>query len=430
MSVFWIFILLNVVCVIYGIKYFQKYEGYISTYTVFSLTGLFYYLAIPIECALTGHDEIALGEIRDLPLLDSTKTIIAIFSLLAFLGFGIGLKNARFGLNNERESNKNETPLPISVLTFIIVAVFCLLIFYRDEVLASETYEGNVSIVYSNPLYTLLVDWIVIYCATLAGANIIKFERITLRAIFFMLPGLFWGLYASTKDQLLIVLLAGLSYFTVVRQPRNMGTVLIGLSCCIFLAPIGMLWFSLYRAGVEINFDEMESILSLGLIRNTDPAGPIAVFNDIYNSTVEFRYGQTYLETFYLWIPKFIWSNRPPDLAEMYAQQTIGDWTPGKGLGYSLLIEGYINFSCVGVFIQYFVFGFIWGKGWNRFLKYISKTSIVISKSFYVIYGYFLLIIMHRSPFSGTPKQLFLTALPFLVFSSVFRKSFWGRKPL
>jgi hypothetical protein len=131
-----------------------------------------------------------------------------------------------------------------------------------------------------------------------------------------------------------------------------------------------------------------------------------------------------------LWIPKFIWPNRPPDLAEMYAQRTIGDWTPGKGLGYSLLIEGYLNFSYVGVFIQYFVFGFIWGKGWNKFLKYISKTSIVTSKSFYVIYGYFLLIIMHRSPFSGTPKQFFLTALPFLVFTTVFRKSFWGRKPL
>jgi oligosaccharide repeat unit polymerase len=260
-----------------------------------------------------------------------------------------------------------------------------------------------------------LVDWIVLGCSIICGAIIIKKKRVNYLSFLFSIPGLYWGVYASTKDQLLIAVLGLLTYFTVANPIKNFFLLIIGFIFLILLAPLGLLWFSLYRSGVIINMEALYAVLEKGVIRNTDPAGPIAVFNDLFNSGVDMKFGSTYLDTFYLLVPKFVWANRPLDVAEKYAQETLKYWLPGQGLGYSLLIEGYINFSYFGVFIQYFTTGLLWGITWNLVKKIVLNISVYIWLSLYSIFGFFLIIIIHRSPFSGTPKQMFLT-LPIILF--------------
>jgi oligosaccharide repeat unit polymerase len=423
---FWFCVVLYIMLFVIGVNYFYKKEGYISTFTVFAFAGFFYYLAVPIECALTNNDYIILGEIGDQPLQDSTKIAISIMAVLAIIGFGIGLKISKFSFRDKNlkpiEGQKSQ---PLGISTFIFIAIFLLVLLFRDKIIMSGSYEGNVDAVYNNPLYSLLVDLVVIYCAVLGGSVIIKHRKITFIAILYVLPGIYWGTYASTKDQILVGILGLLTYYTVVKPPKRIIVVLLGLICLVFLAPLGMLWFSLFRAGVNISYEEMKNLLDQGVLRNTDPAGPIAVFNDIYNKNSGYKYGTTYVETLYLWIPKFVWPGRPPNLAEKYAQDTIKTWLPGQGLGYSLLVEGYINLSFIGVVIQYFLIGFLWGKGWGLIKSFISKISEHIWLSLYAIYGFLLLIVIHRAPFSDTPKQMFLMLFPMLLFLLIFKKSSW-----
>lgn len=408
----------------YGIKFFGKADSYVSTFSVFGVTGFFYYLAVPIECVITGNDFIALGDKINNPLTDSTKIAIAIMSVIALTSFGVGLKISNFTHSIQNfTSNKNQKTQPLGLLFLIICSIIALALLFRDKIILSATYEGNVDTSYNNPFYTLLVDWIVISSSIIAGAIIIKNKKFKTKVFLYLIPGIYWGIYASTKDQLLLATLGILTYYTIANPIKNILFFLIGFLSLIFLAPLALLWFSLYRSGINVNIEALKLVLEKGVIRNTDPAGPIAVFNDLYNSEIVFKFGSTYLESIYLLIPKFIWTSRPLDIAEKYAQETLSMWLPGQGLGYSLLIEGYLNFSYFGVFLQYFLIGLFWGFTWKYIKKIVSKISVFIWLSMYSVFGFFLLIIIHRSPSSGTPKQLFLTVPVFIFFLFLFRKN-------
>lgn len=420
---FWVFTSLYFIILLLGIKYFNKIDGYVSTFAVFGVTGFFYYLAVPIECIVTGNDFIALGDKINNPLSDNTKIAIAIMSVLAIIGFGIGLKCSGF-THSIQNSNSfiNQNTQPVGFIILIVFSFILLLILFRDKIVSSGTYEGNVDTSYNNPFYTLLVDWIVITCSIIAGAVIIKTRRVKILSIVYLIPGIYWGIYASTKDQLLLATLGLLTFYTVANPVKNILLFMAGFIVIILFAPLALLWFSLYRSGVTVNIEVLKGVLDKGIIRNTDPAGPIAVFNDLYNSEITYNYGSTYLESIYLLIPKFIWSSRPLDIAEKYAQETLSMWLPGQGLGYSLLIEGYLNFSYFGVLFQYFMVGLLWGVTWKVVKKIVSKISVFVWLSLYAVFGFFLLIIIHRSPSSGTPKQLFLTIPVFLIFLVLFQK--------
>lgn len=423
MILFWICVVIYIFLFVLGAKIFAKKDGYFSTFTVFGFTGFFYYLAVPMECAITGNDSIIIGEIGNNPLTDSTKIAISIMAVLALIGFGYGLKISNFTHTIKfPERHRSQVTQPVGILVFLFLALSFVYMFFRDQIVSSGTYEGNVETVYKNPTYTYFVDLIIIYSAILGGAIIIKKRRITVKSILYCMPGFYWGVYASTKDQIVISALALLTFFTVVRPPKSLFKIFFGFFVVLILAPLGMLWFTLYRAGVVVSWEGLNKFLKNGIFRNSDPAGPIAVFNDIYNSLKEFKFGSTYLDTFYLWIPKFIWPGRPPDIGERYAQVTLKYWLPGQGLGFSLLIEGYLNFSYLGVILQYFLIGFLWGKTWAYFKLFFMKISIHLWLSLYAIYGFLLLILIHRSPFSATPKQLLLTISPMIIFLLFFNQ--------
>lgn len=423
MILFWIFAFLYLVVLYVGINHFLKFDGLISTFSVFGITGFFYYLALPIECVITGNDYISLGDNIQNPLSDNTKIAIAFMSLLGLIGFYFGLKCSKFSHNVEQgAASLRHGARSKGILFFVFTSFVILIILFGKKIVLSGTYEGNVSTSYNNPFYTLLVDWIVISCSVLCGASIIRSRRINFWAMLLSAPGFYWGVYASTKDQMLIAILGLLTYFTVVNPIKNIFTLIFGFISLIFVAPMALLLFSLYRSGVIINQFVLFNVFENGIIRNTDPAGPLAVFNDLFNSNKDFKYGLTYLDTFYLLIPKFVWSTRPLDVAEKYARETMLNWLPGQGLGYSLLIEGYLNFSYIGVLLQYFIIGLLWGITWNSVKNLVLKISVDIWLSLYSVFGFFLLVIIHRSPFSGTPKQMFLTLPILLVALFLFKR--------
>lgn len=425
MILFWALNFLYVTILIGGIYRFRNSEGLISTFSVFGITGFFYYLAVPIECAITGNDYIALGDNNNNPLLDNTKIAIAFMSVLALTGFYFGLKLSKFSyVVNLDRTNYHDKTTPKGIVFLILFSFIILVSLFSNKIVLSGTYEGNVDTSYNNPFYTLLVDWFVLSCSIICGASIIKNNYVNYVSILYSIPGFYWGIYASTKDQMLIAALGLLTYFTVANPIKNILLLILGFIFLILIAPLGLLWFSLYRSGIVVNKEALISVLEKGIIRNTDPSGPIAIFNDLYNSNIELKFGATYIDTFYLLIPKFIWVDRPLDIAEKYAQETLKYWLPGQGLGYSLLIEGYLNFSFLGVFLQYFVIGLLWGVTWSHVKNIVVKISVYVWFSLYTIFGFFLLIIIHRSPFSGTPKQMFLTLPILLILMVVFNKKF------
>ena len=95
---------------------------------------------------------------------------------------------------------------------------------------------------------------------------------------------------------------------------------------------------------------------------------------------------------------------------------------PGQGMGYSLLGESYLNFGFFGAFFQYFLIGFLWGKTWNFFKNKFSKINYNLWLSIYYVFGFYILLVMHRAFSSAIFKQLLLVVIPLTIISIFFNK--------
>ncbi len=237
-----------------------------------------------------------------------------------------------------------------------------------------------------------------------------------------------WGLLSGSKDEILIATLAFFITYFVSNDLKRLLNFSFYSILLFFALPFLLVSFTIFRSGVNIDLEQISTLISYGLFKNTEPAGPLSVLNDIINNTHKTLYGTSYLNSFEILVPKFIWPSRPLDLAEAFARENMNDWEPGFGRGFSLLAEGYLNFNKYGTLIHYIIIGFTWGWVWRFFFMICKQRFYLINLCFYNTYGLYLLATLHRGPHSVIIKNLLLVMLPLFLMSLLLRIQFYSNK--
>lgn len=407
-------------------KIFARREGYYSTVALFGLACYVYYVGVPLEFALFDIDSFDMGHL-DLILNKSDLSFIVILATLAFLSFAAGYYLSGFRPFDEpscydaRVSEK----VPFSIKLLLPVCLAVVLVVYRDQLATIGTYEGSYSTTYESPEFQLLCS-LAYFCVAIIAAVFMGTKRPWHRAAGFLLVGSIfaWGLYSSDKNPMVVGALALGTLFLGQRSQRMSFLLLLifGSGLIVFLFAV----FSvIYRAEGD------QSVATVFLeyfgLRHSDPVGPLASLQSALESH-SFMYGFSYLMAPLLLIPKFLWPGRPPDLSEAYALEHIKHWSEGEGMGFSLLAEAYLNFAWIGAVIQYFFLGLLWGIYWKNLRLILWHFGTRTWSALYCILGYYLLVIMHRGPFSGFLKSLLHYGIALVVFAVLFDLSMIRRQ--
>jgi hypothetical protein len=262
-----------------------------------------------------------------------------------------------------------------------------------------------------------------------ALANFILISRtgVTFWSIGLLVANCFISIYSSSKDPIVLSFVPILVTYWIIALKERFGAAVLYSVVLIPAIVFASIAFSFFRAGVPVQ--DIFSVTNIaqhfeinGAFLNLDPGGPMISISSRLNYKVPLRFGSTYLENIYLMIPKAIFPNRPMDLAENFAQQRMDDWTPGRGLGYSLLAEGIDNFSVYFAFFHFLIFGLMWGWVWRFFNHiFVSLGEGQMIFFFQEVIGAYLLFICFRQTTSGIFKTIFMHGI-LLLFGCLFAR--------
>ena len=402
-------------------RYFAKREGYYSTITVFGVSAFVYYMAIPLEMALFGQEIEAAGDV--VFLSPANQVQIAAMGLMAFIAFVVGYQLSNFTPFPEKRPGDEPGPqsigrIPKSLLILGAGSIAALVFGFGPQLRSMSTYAGAYETAYEHSVFSLLRTYAVMAVTLMAALLVCRHRARPVLALVVVTPAFSWGVFSSDKDPILVGLLGLAAYFLGKRSrsPKLLLWIAGGAVAFILLSPA----FSMYRSG--LTFSEAWDDYYFGVTR-ADPRGPMISLAVVTASDQPPAWGDTYLDNALLWIPKFIWPGRPLDLAESFARDNIPYWTPGQGLGYSLLAESYVNFWWFGPLIQYFLIGLLWGKAWVLLRKILLPAGEAYWRATYGVVGFYLLTMMHRGPTPATTKTMLQLMAPLILLRLLFDHS-------
>jgi len=404
-----------------GARYFAKREGYYSTAVVFGISAFVYYIAIPLEATLFEEEIQAAGDF--VFLSPEERAQISLMGLFAFIAFLVGYGLSKFNPLEEQAPEDGadlQSPghIPKSLLILGAGSVALLLVAFAPELLAMSTYESAYETAYDHSVFSLLCMYAVVALALIAAILACRDRVRPVLVLVVVTPLFFWGIFSSSKQPMFIALL-GLGTYFLGKRSRS-PKLLLWISGCavalILLSPI----FSMYRAGYTVSeaWDDYYCGVS-----HTDARGPIFSLAREISERDTLAFGETYLTNLFLWIPRFIWPERPLDLSEAFARDNLAGWSAGQGLGYSLLAEAYVNFWWFGPLIQYFLIGLLWGKAWALVRKSLRPAGEAYWRAIYGVVGFYLLTMMHRGPTPATTKTMLQILAPIILLRYVFDHS-------
>lgn len=147
-----------------------------------------------------------------------------------------------------------------------------------------------------------------------------------------------------------------------------------------------------------------------------------------FDEKVEYKYGSTLLEGAALWVPRFIWPEKPYGLASWY-YRTFYDPSapPNEGRQFFFLAEGYLNFGLFGVLLWAFLSGAFW-KWISRWL-YFDKSSkdnylLKFTATIFVANIHKLIAASSGAILVTLPKQTIIWFIAGLLFSLI-SKNIW-----
>lgn len=405
--------------------HYSKAEASFATVTVFGLAAFLYYVAIPLELSVIGRDFFIISgiPIGVPPIVQLQIVAMGTAALLAFTAGYDVTGFAPFVVSHGVVDAADGRPETVNQSTYWLggVCLLALLAFYRYELGAVGTYQGNYSIAYSSPLFSILIELMVTSLALAAGVlGCREANKRPAVAVLLVIPVVLWSIYSSDKDPMLLGLLGGGAYFVQQRRKHQMRVIVGIVAACSLAGPLVGL-FSTYRAEGKLTADDFR-FHSLMLER--DPMGPmVSLVEILQDESIEHRYGATYLDSLVLLIPKSLWPDRPLDLSENFIRERLAGWQPGMGMGYSLLAEAYLNFGWLGCVIQYAILGFIWGHSWRLLQKYFAVFGEGYWRAIYCTVGYYTLIMMHRAPMSFPVKHTMMIIAVIGAFSVIFGRA-------
>lgn len=406
-----VILLVYVICLIGIIRCFFWKDGYFSLMMIFGISSLYYYLLIPFECYLTGTNEF-LTYVGGNYLTTQTVNKIGLMSVLSLFGFALGLYPVYPNFRIRSSITIKKDPV-YGVL--ILTTIFFLIALFRREFIQAGSYTGGIETSYNSPNFAVVLQLLALSCCVLSARRILVKKTIDFIAFLQGLISVGLGVYTSSKDLILL----GVLCFSVIVIKRPVYSFVKGFFIVlapVFLIPLFVLSFSLFRAGVVPNLSKLRNTVEVvGVFKNSEPAGPYVSLNKIVSEEeTDWLLGESYLSLFYFWIPRSIMPNRPLDLAEKFARSNIANWKPGQGMGFSFMAEAYWNFGVLGAFLQYTFFGLLFGLTLRMTFYLLGGLDGPAAVALVYIVSTYCLFTMHRGPFVQSFKLMTIW-LPFIV---------------
>ncbi|MCT4638580.1 MAG: oligosaccharide repeat unit polymerase [Bacteroidales bacterium] len=408
------YIIFIIILLLGGLFLFKTERNQINIFLIFFIFCFLYSASIPIE------NLIFEGADLDYPFTASTAIFKKSLSLffLGLLGFLLGTHIFKFKLDIPQITRNAVTKSGgYSVLYLLIITLLGLVTVYYNEILISfKSYAGNYMITYSNPVYAYLKETLFFAVSVLITLLYLRRKRNPIiLGIVLSLVLAFLGFKTNDKDPMFLAAVPYLVLFyplyTRVKLNNRLKSIIVFFSIAI-LIPLCSLRFTLYRGGDETGL--ITYIKEHGVYSRFDARGPYTSLGIVLSDDdIEFKYGKTYTSGFVNWIPRFIWSGRPTNPAEVFAKEYVKDWKPGMGLGYSPLAEAYTNFGILGGFIHFLIYGLCIG-GIYKLTKFIFRDDNIYMFSVFFVWMMYNFVMMFRGHFN-LPSSYIRYILPFLV---------------
>lgn len=435
-----IFLLVSIL----SIRLCREREGLYSTVFFFSIGAAIYFISLPVEMIIKNASEFPIDLSYDISIAveQSVYYKISFMGIMAVVGFTFGHILSGFrskspdsiNLLPDIAGNKGRNKLfEKAIFLFLIGTLLTLLLIFPSFLPSMhKSYSSAYDTKYHNPLPMFIYELFYIANAIFATALILKrrFFCSVVGALLFVVNFLLTINTYIKAPAVVAILGCGYCYFFLAKNKKAaMFSVLAGILIILFvLVPL----FSASRHPVAGQtfvrpFELLANNFRVSFI-NTDAGGPMAVTVMAVNKESPLMLGETYVRGLSLFIPRFLWPNRPLDIAESFARNNMINWKPGQGLGFGPIAEGYINFGTYACFIEFFLFGLLWGTLWRVFI-HITKffNAPVHFDIIYRIIGFYIILQFLRGFIMGAFKPLLMLLIPFtmvLMGAYIFQKSY------
>ncbi|NBX02483.1 MAG: O-antigen polysaccharide polymerase Wzy [Alphaproteobacteria bacterium] len=349
---------------------------------------------------------------------------MGVMAIIAFtIGYGLsGFKSHFPNQLNFKQLSKalsiRHKAFEISLFSLMIFLVLILAFFFSDFLTSIfKSYASMYNAKHGNPLPAFLYE----VCYTL-NAILAVFMIIRKKRLFFLIGSLMLainialGFLTFVKGPIVLAFLGmGYAYFFYIRNQKlaYLG-VLLGVLFVVFIFlplytvlrhPVVGRDFDLARASFMENFQIS--------FMNKEPVGPMGATIIAVREPLPLLLGSSYIDGLSLFIPRVLWQNRPLDIAESFARTHVPNWRPGEGMGFGAIAEAYINFGFYASFVEFLIFGFLWGWVWRCFQKATDFFSAPIY--FDIIYrtvGFSIMMQFFRGFMMGAFKPLIMILVP------------------
>lgn len=231
-------------------------------------------------------------------------------------------------------------------------------------------------------------------------------------------------LIGGERGEIVKVLLPVLGAYAIVNGLPKKLTLLF--------APIGVLFMHFLSILRSYNIKDISYSLIVEILKSgkMNPAKngellastnvDVNILTDLAIGNLNLKYGLTYFESIFSFLPSFFYSNRPELLTEWYVRNyDYNVYNKGGGLAFSIISEGIVNFGYLG--------GILGGIITGALVCFITKYMRQIDKPFFnILLGLVTLsfcFLLQRSGIGPMLKvYLFGAFIPLFIINKLFVK--------
>jgi hypothetical protein len=403
--------------VIAFIVFRSRRNALLDPYTIFFIAWLYYAYYIPVLMTLSDFYEV--GEMGVF-VSEADLSALAQLNFWCFLVFTIVYKGLEHTFS--RRFLPPLEPMPPEqerrivrgqryglVAACVGVAALGIILFPQEVIAMRSDYGSKIYTVYANSTFAALQR----FWLSLVGLTFIHSILFSRRPEIVFAAGavsmcvLAFATYSKTP--LIFLFFFGLVFANrVVRHFQVLAITAFILAFGISLVTI-LPTFAVYRYSGEIKLIDFADMNVQQIF--SDARGPL------FTNVIALNYANSadvppLVYSWFLWIPRVFWPDRPLDVAEAFAQAYMPGWQPGFGYGLSPIAEGILRFETVGaplIFI-FFAATFIALR-----LALLARIDDRLRISVDILLFGQILFFMNRGPLSSIPSIALQLGVPMVL---------------
>ena len=233
-----------------------------------------------------------------------------------------------------------------------------------------------------------------------------------------------WAFFSGDRTTLILIVIM----FAVLINDRFKNFSMKFLIIAAIVGVLGLVMLGHLRRYSSIG-EMIEMIQRYGITALIDVTGSGefkyttgTLFNYIVaiDSVFDYSFFGVYIVELIMFVPTFIFPNRPLPLAEQYMLDFFPSAPKGTGHGWYILTTGYMAMGILGIALEMFVFGKLVRGVYAKFFE--GKISAIHA----FLYSYFLLYLFYsvRSSMILSVKNYIINVLPVILIYLLLKKSF------